>query len=74
MKQVSKFKCSKCGSEEFITQPNRYDCLRFVNEQFQVEKSEFTNEEIRVFCRDCGAEIDEKASVQNKKVILRVTG
>ena len=60
MKQVSNYKCPKCGSEEFTTQPNRYDCLKFVNGQFKVEKSEFTNEKVRVFCRGCGAEIDEK--------------
>jgi predicted nucleic-acid-binding Zn-ribbon protein len=65
MKQVSNFKCPKCGSEEFITKPNRYDCLRFVNGQFQVEKSEFINEKVGVFCRGCGAEVDEKALVQN---------
>lgn len=73
MKQVSKSKCPKCGSVEFITQPNRYDCLRIINGQLQVEKSEFADEKEGVFCRECGAEIDEKASLQNKKVILKVT-
>lgn len=73
MKQVSNSKCPECGSEEFATQPNRYDYLRFVNGQFQVEKSEFINEKVRVFCRRCGAEIDEKASEQNKEVVLTVT-
>jgi len=73
MKQVSNSKCPKCGSEEFTTQPNRYDYLRFVNGQSQVEKSEFINEKVRVFCCGCGAEIDEKASVQNKEVVLSVT-
>jgi len=70
---MSNFVCPNCGSDEFITQPNRYDCLKFVNGQFRVEKSEFANEKGRVFCRGCGAEIGEKASAQNKKVILRVT-
>ena len=73
MKQVSKSKCPKCSSVEFITQPNRYDCLRIANGQFQVEKSEFITEKERIFCRECGAEIDEKALLQNKKVVLRVT-
>lgn len=72
MKQENKHKCPKCGSLEFIAQPNRYDCLRIVNGQFQVEKSEFIDEKERIFCRECGAEIDEKASLQNKKVVLRV--
>ena len=73
MKQVSKSNCPKCGSEDFITRPNRYDWLRFVNGQFQVEKSEFTNERVRVFCRECGTEIDEKSSLENKKVVLGTT-
>ena len=73
MKQANKSECPKCGSVEFITQPNRYDCLRVVNGQFQVEKSEFIDEKERIFCRECGAEIDEKASLKNKKVVLRIT-
>lgn len=73
MKQVSNSKCPKCGSEEFAAQPNRYDYLRFVNGHSQVEKSEFINEKVRVFCRGCGAEVDEEASVQNKEVVLSVT-
>ena len=73
MKQENKHKCPKCGSVEFIVQPNRYDCLKVVNGQFQVEKSEFIAEKERIFCRECGAEIDEKASLQNKKVVLKLT-
>jgi predicted nucleic-acid-binding Zn-ribbon protein len=71
MKQVSKSKCPKCGSEQFISQPNRYDRLRFVNRQFQVEKSEFINEEERIFCRECSVEVDKEGSIQNKKIILK---
>lgn len=56
-----------CGSETFITKPNRYDCLRFVNGEFQVEKSEFINEKERIFCRECGAEIDVNATFSYKK-------
>jgi predicted nucleic-acid-binding Zn-ribbon protein len=74
MKQVNKSKCPKCGSAEFITQPNRYDCLRIVNGKFQVENSEFINEKERIFCRECGAEIDEEILLQNKKVILLKKG
>ncbi|NQE05925.1 hypothetical protein C5S32_08640 [ANME-1 cluster archaeon GoMg1] len=71
MKQVSNSKCPKCGSEEFTTQPNRYDCLRFVNGQFQVEKSELTDDKDRIFCRECGAEIDVNMAIRHKKIILR---
>lgn len=72
MKQISRSKCPKCGSEEFITQPNQYDCLRFVNGEFQVEKSELINENLRVFCCECGDEVDKKASFKNKRIVLRV--
>lgn len=71
MKQVSNSKCPKCGSKTFITMPNRYDCLRFVNGEFQVEKSEFRNEKERIFCRECGAEIDVNTTFRHKTIILR---
>jgi hypothetical protein len=74
MKQVSKSKCPRCGSGTFISLPNRYDCLKFANGAFQVGKSEFTDDKERFFCRECGAEVDEKASVQNKEVVLSVKG
>jgi len=72
MKQVSNSKCPKCGSEDFITQLNRYDCLKFVSGEFQAEKSEFVNEKERVFCRECSNEIDVKTSFRHGKVILRI--
>jgi len=73
MNQIYKTKCPNCGSEEFITYPNRYDCLIFLNGQFKVEKSEFTNDEEQLFCRKCGAEIDEKASIKDKIIVLKIT-
>ena len=73
MKQVSNAKCPKCGSEEFISQPNRYDCLRFVNGEFKVEKAKFTNERERFFCCECGTMINEEASIKNKKIVLKVS-
>lgn len=57
LRQVRNSKCVKCGSEEFMTQPNRYDCLRFVDGEFQVERSEFTNDIERILCRECGVEV-----------------
>lgn len=73
MKQENKHKCPEYGSVEFITEPNRYDCLRIINRKFQVQKSEFIDEKERIFCRECGAEIDEKALLQNEKVVLITT-
>ena len=64
-------KCPKCNSDGFITMPNRYNILKFVDGKFEVEKSEFTNEKERIFCRDCSIEIDETTSLRNKKVVLK---
>lgn len=67
---MNKFQCPKCGSESFVTDPNRYDVLKFVEGDFQIEKSEFINDECRVFCRECGTEVNLTASIQRKKLIL----
>lgn len=68
---MTKFQCPKCGSNEFITIPNRYDCLRFVKNDFQIDKSEIVNEEYKIYCRECGAEIDEQKSVKDKRVAIK---
>lgn len=70
MKQVNMNKCPNCGSEEFMTRPNRYDCLKFINGKFIIEKSEFINDEETIFCRECGAEVDEKISFQKRKIVF----
>lgn len=53
-----------------MTDPNRYDLLEFVDGDFQIEKSEFINDECRIFCRECGADVNLTASIQRKKLIL----
>ena len=73
MKKLRNSTCPKCCSESFITLPNRYDCLRFLNAEFKVEKSEFTDDNDKIFCRECGAEIDEKASKEDKRIVLKVS-
>ena len=66
------FKCPNCDSEYFVSEPNRYDILEFINNNFKVIKSEFINDKFKIFCRKCGIEINENASVKNKKVILDI--
>ena len=73
MQPATNIRCPSCNSEDFVTIPNRYDLLKFVDGNFEVIKSEFTEEEYRIFCRECGDEIDKKTSVENKKVILKIT-
>lgn len=72
MKLTNKIRCPGCNSEDFVTNPNRYDILKFFAGNFEILKSEFTGEEYRIFCRGCGAEIDGKTSVKNKKIILKI--
>ena len=71
MNPANNFKCLKCKSEYFVTEPIRYDVLKFYNERFEFVKSEFTNAKYKIFCRECGTEIDKEASLTNKKIILR---
>jgi hypothetical protein len=70
MEQARNFKCPNCGSQCFVTDPNRYDVLKFVDGDFQIEKSEFINAEFRIFCRECGAEVNLTTSIQAKKLVL----
>lgn len=72
MPLASNIRCPSCNSEEFVTIPNRYDLLKFVDGNFEVIKSEFT-EEYRIFCRECGVGVDINAAIRHKKVILRKT-
>lgn len=66
-----KFQCPKCGSSEFVTTPNKYDCLKFVNNNFQIDKSEIIDSEYKIYCRECGVEIDEQKSIKNKKIEIK---
>jgi rubredoxin len=63
-------KCPKCGAGVFINLPNRYDYLKFIGSEFRILNSSFTNDKERIFCRECGAEVNEVASIENNKVIL----
>lgn len=68
---MTKFQCPKCGSNEFISSLNKYDCLNFVDNSFQIQKSEIIDDEYKIYCRECGIEINERKSIKNKKVIIK---
>ena len=51
-------KCPNCGYDEFVSLPNRYDILIFKDSKFQVVKSEFTDDEDVIYCRECGEQVD----------------
>jgi len=73
MHPTSNILCPICKSNEFVTTPNRYDILKFNNGAFELEKSEFTDEEHKIFCRECGNEIDEETSAENKRIVFKGT-
>ena len=69
---MTKFQCPKCGSSEFVTKPNRYECLNFVDDGFQIQKSEIVDDKYKIYCRECGVEIDEKKSFEKRKIIVKI--
>lgn len=50
-------RCPECGSNEFITEPNRYDVLVFTKDGFKVQSTKAI-EDYKIFCRECSKEID----------------
>jgi hypothetical protein len=48
----------KCGSLEFITKPNQYDVYQIIDNKLELIDTLFTDEEIKLFCRECSEEID----------------
>ncbi len=69
MEIQDKNKCTKCGSDSFITEPNQYQILEFIGGKFEEIKTEgIDKEDLRIFCRDCGSEIDEKSLLIKKKL------
>lgn len=66
----SKYQCPNCWSSEFITDLNQYDVLEFSKDGFETISTE-TIDEYKIFCRDCGKEVDVKKT--DKKIILRKT-
>ena len=56
-----KIKCSYCGNnKEFITQPNKYDIYEIIDNQLQYQNSENTNEEFKLYCRECSKELKQE--------------
>lgn len=62
--------CPKCGAEEFITEPNQYDVLTFIDGRFDIRYSEGFDDYFRTFCRECDSEVDVIKSEEAKRIIL----
>ena len=66
--EVENHQCPECESEEFITQPNRYDVLTFEESEFVSSYSHFVDE-YKIYCRECSEEINVETSEKEKRVI-----
>jgi hypothetical protein len=72
MKKIGKNKCPKCGFGSFDTELNQYQILEFIDGKFEEVKTEGINKmDLRIFCRDCGSEIDKQESIRKGKVVLK---
>ena len=49
-------KC-KCGSDEFVTNPNQYDVYQIVAGKLTRIETCFTADEIKLYCRECSKEL-----------------
>jgi len=49
-----------CGSTEFITELNQYDVYELINGNLEFQRSEDVEDEIKIYCRECGKEFREK--------------
>lgn len=72
MSQSIDKKCPKCGSDEFITDLCRYDVMNYSKGRFEVVKSYHVDDNVSIFCRDCGVEIDEDASEKHHRIISKI--
>jgi len=63
--------CPRCGSREFITEPNSYDVLIFNSGKFEVKATEMVSGQVKVFCRECLSQVDEMASSREGRVVLK---
>ncbi len=50
--------CSECGGKEFVTQPDSYSIYEANGNKLSFIRTELTNDEHRLYCRDCSAELD----------------
>jgi hypothetical protein len=53
----SNIKPCECGSTEFITKPNSYDIYELIEGELEYQRSEYIDDEIKYYCRDCSKEL-----------------
>jgi hypothetical protein len=50
--------CKICGCEEFISNPNCYDVYKHREGKLVFVQSEFVNESLELFCRECSNKLE----------------
>jgi hypothetical protein len=58
MKKSKKIECKNCGSQEFITALNAYDIYEVIDKKLIKVKTECTDDEFELFCRDCSEKLN----------------
>jgi hypothetical protein len=58
MSKSKKIACKNCGGQEFITALNAYDIYEVMNKKLVRTKTEFTDDEFALFCRDCSEKLE----------------
>lgn len=50
---MEQYRCKECGCEEFITQPTMYNIFENRNGKLTLVGTEFTDDLLVLFCREC---------------------
>jgi len=69
--KTNKNQCPDCDSREFISSLIQYDILKFADSKPEVIHSECINDEYRIYCRECGREVDIEKSKRSGKIHLK---
>jgi len=48
----------KCGSVEFVTEPNQYDVYKIIDNELELVKTYSTDDDFKLFCRECSEIVD----------------
>ena len=64
-----RYKCTKCGCIEFISQLNQYSVFQSYKDVIQFKYDLLIDDEIILYCRDCS----EPLEFSNNDVVFQIT-
>lgn len=67
MKNNNSVQCKECDCNEFVTKPNRYDVYESNESGLTMIRSEHTQEEDQLYCRNCSNPLEH----QDKTVLIQ---